>query len=261
MTDSSILSSAITFTLLLLMLTYVNVFMVFILRKKRYQHYAEKQRWTNFVLEERDRLMSEIARDVHDNLGQRIFLLYKTYDRMFQDISKEEHLRLRRNAAELIDQLSGHVRNINNTLNNDYIRARGLEEVLRRDIDRVSAAGLYECHLDVSGEPPQDTDAEKELMVYRIVQEAMHNAMKHADCNTLVFSLAFRGNGFEFELEDNGKGFDMVTAIQKQRMGLLNMNKRAERLGATLEVRSKLGCGTKVRLHVPDISKQESVDR
>ena len=246
----------VTVTVLFLIFNSFIAYLVMLDKRNRERYRKERQRLLEFALEESDRVTREIAAEIHDNMSAYVNLLKMTLrSGEFANVPggpTPGH----KSALALVTELSEMVKDITLSLNNDTIGNQGLIIAIQQDIERIETTRMITCECVVEGKD-HHIEPWKSRMAYRIVQEATHNALKHADCNALVFSLAFRNNGFEFELEDNGNGFDMVAAIQKKRMGLANMNKRAERLGATLEVRSKPGCGTKIRLLVPGIKRKE----
>src|SRR3546814_10715568 len=70
MEHGSIIVAGISITFLLLALTYFNVYTLYRMRRKHYEYYREKQQWASFIIEDRDRLIGEVERDIHDNIGQ-----------------------------------------------------------------------------------------------------------------------------------------------------------------------------------------------
>jgi signal transduction histidine kinase len=87
---------------------------------------------------------------------------------------------------------------------------------------------------------------------YRIAQEALHNALRHADAEQIDVELATRGGGLRLTVRDNGRGF--ATAVPDaagRRLGLSSMRERAQAAGGRLQVRSTPGTGTTIQLEVP----------
>src|SRR3546814_4055332 len=99
--------------------------------------------------------------DIHDNIGQLTHVLRLTYHRMFKDIDEELRRKLRKDAAELIDRIAYHARNIRYTVDSDYIRTRGLAEMLRRHAALIESAGLTLFSVTINGtagnQPHTDT--------------------------------------------------------------------------------------------------------
>jgi signal transduction histidine kinase len=92
---------------------------------------------------------------------------------------------------------------------------------------------------------------EVETALYRIIQEALSNAIRHAQATRLDIVLERRDGKLLAIVEDNGQGFDPATVVQQDRLGLLGMRERAETLGGTLDIESAPGGGTTVFVEVP----------
>jgi len=102
----------------------------------------------------------------------------------------------------------------------------------------------------VHGTPELDSTVEVEL--YRIVQEALNNAVRHAQADTVEVEIEARDGLVTITVRDDGGGFDPgARAIRERRLGLTSMRERAERLGGTFSVESAPGAGTTVRVEVP----------
>ena len=95
-------------------------------------------------------------------------------------------------------------------------------------------------------------DGERELEVLRIAHEALHNAVRHAAARHVVVRLDGRGPVLKVEVVDDGEGFDPDDPeLRSHHLGLTSMEERARELGATLELQSTLGRGTRISLEAP----------
>jgi signal transduction histidine kinase len=90
-----------------------------------------------------------------------------------------------------------------------------------------------------------------EIGVYRIAQEALANAVRHAGARTIRIALAVRGRDLEIAIADDGCGFSLASRRGSNALGLVGMEERALALGGRLELRSAPGRGTTVRLTCP----------
>lgn len=131
------------------------------------------------------------------------------------------------------------------------LRGDGLDIALRKQaelLDRVHEPAIRytTCHC-----VPPLTEARQQA-VYRIAQEAMHNALRHAGAARIDMSLVSHQGKVVLEIRDDGAGFDPVRAdAAGRRLGLSSMRERARAAGGKLEVTSTAGRGTTVRLAVP----------
>ena len=89
------------------------------------------------------------------------------------------------------------------------------------------------------------------LVIYRILQEAVHNAAMHGRCDSIRISLIKEDHAISLTVEDNGTGFDVEEALSKERMGLSGMEERAHLYGGEFVVDSAPGKGTVIRVLWP----------
>jgi signal transduction histidine kinase len=106
----------------------------------------------------------------------------------------------------------------------------------------------------VDGQLAPNRDRDRELAVLRIAHEALHNALRHAGAQHIAIHLTAPSDGASLTLDvsDDGTGFDPAsTELRSRHLGLTSMEERARELGGRLEIRSRAGAGTTVRLEVP----------
>jgi signal transduction histidine kinase len=117
---------------------------------------------------------------------------------------------------------------------------------LNQRLDAVERRAGVEAHLVIEGKLELPENVEEAL--YRIAQEALNNALKHAAPTSVEVSIRTDGKHVELEIADDGRGFDLDVAGAGGGMGLISMRERAERIGGTLQVISATGEGTKVKV-------------
>ncbi len=125
----------------------------------------------------------------------------------------------------------------------------GVVAAIERYVQQINRSGLP-CQLEVIGEPER-LSPEARLGVYRIVQEALHNALRHAHADEAVVKMEWLEDRLRVTIRDNGSGFDPEQAAQPTSLGLLSMRERAAAIGATLEIASRPGSGTAIILEQP----------
>ncbi len=113
--------------------------------------------------------------------------------------------------------------------------------------------------LDLRDEP-QDLTPEVRLGMYRIVQEALHNVMRHSGADDALVRLESTDDLLRLTIRDNGAGFDPQTAIRPTSLGLLSMRERAAAIGATLTIVSRPGGGAAIILERPHTGNVMSDD-
>ena len=120
----------------------------------------------------------------------------------------------------------------------------GVVAAIERYIAQVQRSGLN-VHLEASEEPPP-LSPEVRLAIYRIVQEALHNAMRHAAADEAVVRFETVDDTLRVTIRDNGAGFNPERTTRPTALGLLSMRERAAAIGATFAVMSRPGDGTTV---------------
>jgi signal transduction histidine kinase len=125
----------------------------------------------------------------------------------------------------------------------------GVVAAIERYVAQINRTGLP-CTLEVIG-TAQRLSPEARLGVYRIVQEALHNALRHAHADEAVVRMEWLDDRLRVTIRDNGSGFDPEQAARPTSLGLLSMRERAAAIGGTLEIASKPGMGTAIVLERP----------
>jgi signal transduction histidine kinase len=200
------------------------------------------------IVEERNR----IARELHDSVTQKLFSLRLTAGAASALLDKDpqravaELDTVRRLAAEATDELRAIVVGQRPV---DLIGDE-LDVALRKQIDLLDR--VHEPAVRFVGSAVPRLADERLQAVYRVAQEAMHNALRHAAASRVDVDLV-HSNGFvELEVRDDGRGFDPLAAGEAtRRLGLASMRERARSVGGRLTVNSNPGGGTSVRLAVP----------
>jgi signal transduction histidine kinase len=199
------------------------------------------------IVEERNRL----ARELHDSVSQKLFGLILSAESAGTLVdgdpteARAELERLRGLAREAQDEL----RSVVFELRPPTLESEGLAEALRKHVDVLRRVYRTEIGLELAGAPPRTPELERE--VFRIAQEAIHNALHHAEAERVSLRLAATDGLLELTVSDDGVGFDPdAPAVRSRRLGLTSMEERAEALGGTLTIDSEPGRGTTVRLEV-----------
>jgi signal transduction histidine kinase len=219
------------------------------------------------VLQERHRL----ARELHDSVTQLLFsvmLIAQSVGRAWQRSPEEGERRIAR-LVELSQEALAEMRalltelrpvEVADTVTGGLARVRqeGLESALRRHVANIARDGLeIEIQMpEYAGQP-----VEREEAIYRIVQEALNNIVKHSRARSVCIRLQRRKNALSLTIQDDGIGFEPETAtypspsdsLRSGGMGLRTMRERAEALGGTFLIRSAPDQGASVEVTFPDV--------
>ncbi len=197
------------------------------------------------VMRERQRL----ARELHDSVTQALYsltLLAEAARRMAGsgELRQAQEPLYRLNA--IAQQALKEMRLLVYELRPLVLKREGLVGALQHRLDAVEGRAGVEARLLVHGEVKLPSEVEEAL--YRIVQEALNNALKHAAASAVTVTIHAEDQAAEIEVVDDGTGFDPQTANAGGGMGLTTMRERAEKMGARLEVESAPGQGTTVKV-------------
>jgi PAS domain S-box-containing protein len=194
---------------------------------------------------------NRLARELHDSVTQSLYSM---------TLYAEATARLL--TAGQIDAAAGHLRDLRDTAQEALREMRllifelrppalenGLASALQNRLDAVESRGGIKTELHVAGKEAGSLALHTEL--YHIALEALNNALKHANAQSVQVDLRYEDAGIQLEICDDGIGFDPAIARLGGGLGLAGMRERAQRIGALLEVDSAVGKGTSILVRVP----------
>ncbi|WP_370600593.1 PAS domain S-box protein [Pseudomonas nitroreducens] len=199
----------------------------------------------------REEEKARIAREVHDELGQ-VLTVLKLETSMCElayaklDGGLRERLD---NMKRLIAQLFQLVRDVATALRPPILDA-GIGSAVEWQARRFEARTQIPCLVQVPENPPELSDA-KAIGLFRILQEALTNVMRHAQAHTVELQLGVEGDELCLRIEDDGVGFDPSATRQGVSFGLVGMRERVLMFGGTLQIDSQPGEGTTLWIRVP----------
>lgn len=212
--------------------------------QQRLRHLAMRQQ------DEFDAFRADLARDVHDQLGQTLGALKLEIDHLTSIVPATPHVteatqRMRR----LVQDGVAVVRDVSRALRPatldlglaPALRALGAEMSMRSDVDVV---------VEVPDRMPALADSTARSL-YRIAQEALTNAARHADARQVSLQLSVAPMALALDIRDNGRGFDPARAAAGDGLGVLGMRERARQIGAQFALDSAVGAGTWVHVGLP----------
>jgi signal transduction histidine kinase len=201
------------------------------------------------IAEERDRL----ARDLHDALTQRLFSLNLILEAAVSTVEADPAAARQTlgQARGLVESALDELRSLIFELRPAALEADGLVGSVRKHADLLHRA--HGLALEVRGEEDGAAlEPEVERQLFRVVQEALSNVVRHASARSASVSVDFSAGAVTVTIEDDGVGFDPEErAIAARRLGLTSMRERVSALGGEFEVVSTPGEGTTVRARVP----------
>lgn len=194
-----------------------------------------------------------IARDLHDDVNQRLAMLAMDLRRIEKDEMGERGtiMSMISSITGRLTRVSDDVRQLAYRFHPSILDDLGLTKAVRRLVDDFSAStGLEAVYVHRDPVTPVPTDLA--TCVYRIAQESLTNVARHAHASEVEVELICDEGMITLSIRDNGIGFDLSQASQERgRLGLLSMKERVRLVRGTLDVIAAQGCGTHVEVHVP----------
>lgn len=188
-----------------------------------------------------EHIMGQFARELHDNIGQSLTAMHIEIEN--RKLDHPENKEGYRSIQIYLGEVTQQLRMLSRTLNNDFIGHSGLLVAIQLEVDRLNTLRRFAVHLDAAGYVSSALNKEQELMVFRILQEIIQNALKYSEAKTVTITL--RSEPFELQVQDDGKGFDYEEVFRiHQASGLRNILKRAQLAQLECTIRTKPGAGT-----------------
>lgn len=236
----------------------VTVFLILIfshIYKRKQKHITETVELKNKFdatllqtqIEIQEQTLKTISQEIHDNIGQILSLTKLTLSQV--DVVKENNIEKLNTSKTLLNKAIIDLKDLSNSLNTDSIEAMGLLKAIEYEIELINKTGII-AELIVTG-TIEKLNPKTELILFRMVQECLNNAIKHAKAKNIIIDAVYNNNSFELAIKDNGVGFD-INKINSKGLGLKNMQTRVKVINATLHLSSSID-GTQILITIPKI--------
>jgi hypothetical protein len=211
-------------------------------------HSEFEQELLKTQIEIQEQTLTHISQEIHDNITQVLSFVKLNLGLINID---ESHIKNKINESrELIAQTINDLRNLSKSLSFEHIALLGLVKTVEMEADRVNNSGLISTSFLVEGDI-YPLGEQRELVLFRIFQEALNNTLKHSGAKHLKIGLQYHSELFNLTLEDDGNGFSAGSLDKNKGSGLRNMENRAVLIGAasTIDSSPGRGCFIKVTLN------------
>lgn len=254
-TEIQILVFVTTIIVLILAITLIVFFFYFQQKKtayllkqreiqKRFEEEINKSR-----LEIQEQALQNISWEIHDNVGQLLSTAKMQLNMMLFALPEESHEGIQE-TSDIVGKSLEELRGLAKSLNPETIKNKGLVTSITQEVERFNRLNFIEASIEIS-EDYYDLTNEKEIILFRILQEFCNNTLKYAKAKNLDIKLNFEENNLIITAEDNGVGFDMNDTSKHSGIGLTNMKSRGELIGAKIDLKSAENKGTKLYLSCP----------
>jgi len=199
------------------------------------------------LLNAQEQERSRIAGELHDDISQQLAALKIHLGRLGRTVQGDAGA-VAAEASRRTEDIAASVHGLSHRLHPARLRLIGLVESLEGLRRELSTPGvdITLAHENVPSTLPPDLT----LCLFRIVQEALHNALKHSQARHMSVDLRGVPEGLALTIGDDGVGFD-VDAVWGSGLGLISVRERVEAIGGTFEVHSRPGAGTRLKVTVP----------
>jgi signal transduction histidine kinase len=245
------------------------IILILVYQKKQLQYLNEKSQMKNSFdkeifqtqLEIQEQTLKNISQEIHDNIGQGLSLVKLNINTM----NSTDPVLLKSkidDSRNLITKAIQDLRDLSKSLNTDYIIELGLTRAIEYELEMLKKIGHYKIQFDITGDLYRLQD-QQELVFFRIVQEALHNIIKHADATLIKVALIFQPQLFTLKINDNGIGFNTDELknnnYKSPGLGIRNMNNRANIINSNFQITSIPQKGTAIILTLPLLTSKTSL--
>jgi len=199
------------------------------------------------LLHAQDTERSRIARELHDDISQQVGLLSMNLELLYEAVPPGTEA-LAGDALDQAREIARKIHDLSHRLHPTRLRLTGLVaalQTLQRELSRPGTTITF-----TYDRVPANLPVELTLSLFRVVQEALQNALKHSQGRTVAVDLRGASNGLALTICDDGEGFN-IDAEWGTGLGLISMSERIEAVGGTFDVRSRPGEGTFLTITVP----------
>jgi signal transduction histidine kinase len=252
MESSEVIIAIIIATVVLLALAAFFLFVLISYRLKKNKHIIETENMKRefntalhqSVSEVQETTLRTVGEELHDNVGQ---LLSST--KMMLGLAERSIPTIPDSfttASNTLGKAIAELRSISKVLNKEWLKQFNLTENLQAEVKRIRYPGNLQLNMDSDLTVP--VNSEEQIILFRIVQEALNNVIKHSEAENVSINLVNGGKSFTISVKDDGKGFDINS--KKNGVGMMNMKHRAQLLGGQLLVKSSAK-GSEISIELP----------
>ena len=210
------------------------------------------------LIEAQEKERRRIARDLHDDICQRLALLSMELDQANRGVneSTETTKKRLREIRQHCVEIAGDVQSLSHELHSSRLDYLGIVAAIGgfcHEFSKQHEVAIEFTHRDVPAELPREVS----LCLFRVTQEALHNAVKYSEVNHYAVDLTATADEIQLSVSDSGRGFDLDAAKENRGLGMVSMQERVHLVNGSLHVESQPGKGTRILAVVPLVSEQD----
>jgi len=193
--------------------------------------------------------LNTISQEIHDNVGQLLSLTKMQLNLLEQSPDKDDNLV--REAKDNISKAMTDLRDLAKGMSSDRIKLLGLFDSVVQEASRINKVGSLQVDVNSIGNK-QEPEHQKQLVLFRVIQECFQNIIKHAQANHVLVTFTYQLDSFDVVIKDDGIGFDYHPGSPaSEGLGLMNIFNRIHLVGGDITLNSSPAAGTSVHIKVP----------
>jgi two-component system NarL family sensor kinase len=259
-TSNSIMLLITISAVLILLLASLTITLLYLYQKRHlaYQHQINllkldfQKNLLETQIEIQEQTFQDISREIHDNISLSLTLAKLNLNTLdWLDI--ESTYNSVKSSTVIIGSAITDLSNLSKSMNPEVIRHLGLLKAVKNEVERVQQLAHMNIQYEVIGEPVF-MDCEKELVIFRIIQEAFNNVLKHAKAYKVLLHLNYNADTLDILIKDDGIGFikeQLTVQTDVTHSGINNMKTRAKLFGGNLLIDTQENKGTQILITVP----------
>jgi|GEM_PF-276155 len=219
-----IFNTSVLISIFFILLIAIIIITAILYHNRKRSHKIDLLNFQNTLIqaqyEVQEQTMQTIGADLHDNIGQLLSLTSLTLNSIELDNAAKSRQKIDA-AIDLTIRSIKEMRLLGKLLQGDQLMVLGLPEAIQYEINWLEKSGKYKVSYTDDGEMPAANNPDKDLIIFRIMQEILNNIIKHASATEISIKLEFPEGQLQLEITDNGIGFDSDNLPVEQRgMGL-----------------------------------------
>jgi signal transduction histidine kinase len=258
--DDSFIALIIAGTIMLLLLGIFIISFLLLYQKKHNQHFIDQEQLKSHFQQEllktqvemQEQTLNHISREIHDNVTQ-VLSFVKLNLAIPAKATPEQAEQKISESRNLVAQVINDLRDLSKSLSYEHIMQLGLVQTIEIEAGRVNKSGIIKVDLAIGGDA-RNLGEQRELVLFRIFQEALNNALKHSGAKQLKISLDYFDHLFNLTIQDNGVGFP-AHSLNKSGSGLRNIVNRAALIGADAVIDSAPGKGCCIKITIDPLTQ------
>jgi two-component system, NarL family, sensor kinase len=242
---------------IVIMVTFIIIILFFMKKKQKgftsdlnaVKENYEKELY-KAQMEIQEQTFSEISREIHDNVGQ-LLAMAKLGISGLNFRVENEAIKGASEISGILDKALEDLRHMSRAMNAEFIKKRGLQKSIEMQVEFLQRTGIFKTRFQVNGTHHQ-ISATKEIILFRILQEAVNNIIRHSRATEIDISLVYHAGFLSLTIADNGRGFPLKDDSSGNNFhnGITNMEHRARLIGADFSLTSEPDKGTTIQVKV-----------